>query len=156
MALFFGAFFLRDLTANAMGVALAALSDAVTSGVGYVIWYAALPELTPTKAANVQLSVPAIAALGGVILLSETSTVRLVIASTAILCGIAMVLSQRRLRRASSGSSAVIRVARILGPGTPNSIRGLSRPAPQGRPLRATMLRICLMAAIKSPLLSTR
>ncbi len=95
MALVVGAFFLQDLTMNATGVMLAMLSGAVTSGVGYVIWYAALPGLTPTKAANVQLSVPAIAASGGVLLLSEPLTMRLVAASAAILGGIAIVLSQR-------------------------------------------------------------
>ncbi len=96
MALLVGALFLPQLSVNPTGVLLATVSGAVTSGVGYVIWYAALPGLTPTQAANVQLSVPAIAALGGVLLLSEPLTARLLLASAAILGGIAMVLSQRR------------------------------------------------------------
>jgi drug/metabolite transporter (DMT)-like permease len=95
MALIVGLFFLHDLSMSAAGAMLAMLSGAVTSGVGYVIWYTALPGLTPTKAANVQLSVPAIAAIGGVLLLSEPLTIRLVVASAAILGGIAIVLSQR-------------------------------------------------------------
>jgi drug/metabolite transporter (DMT)-like permease len=95
MALIVGVFFLQDLSMNAAGVMLAMLSGAATSGVGYVIWYTALPGLTPTKAANVQLSVPAIAAIGGVLLLSEPLSLRLVVASVAILGGIAIVLSQR-------------------------------------------------------------
>jgi drug/metabolite transporter (DMT)-like permease len=95
MALIVGLFFLQDLNLNATGVMLATVSGALTSGVGYVIWYTALPGLTPTKAASVQLSVPAIAGLGGVLLLSEPLTIRLVVATVAILGGIAIVLSQR-------------------------------------------------------------
>lgn len=95
MALIVWLFFLQDLNLNATGVMLATVSGALTSGVGYVIWYTALPGLTPTKAASVQLSVPAIAGLGGVLLLSEPLTIRLVVATVAILGGIAIVLSQR-------------------------------------------------------------
>ncbi len=95
MALIVGVFFLQDLSMNVVGIMLAMSSGALTSGVGYVIWYAALPGLTPTKSANVQLSVPAIAAIGGVLLLSEPLTLRLVVASVAILGGIAIVLWQR-------------------------------------------------------------
>jgi drug/metabolite transporter (DMT)-like permease len=64
MTLVVGLFFLQDLNLNTTGVMLAMVSGALTSGVGYVIWYAALPGLTPTQAASVQLSVPAIAGLG--------------------------------------------------------------------------------------------
>ena len=78
------------------GVAYAVLSGAITSGLGYVLWYAALPALKATSAATVQLSVPAIAALGGVALLSETMSPRLLVASAAILGGIALTISRRK------------------------------------------------------------
>jgi drug/metabolite transporter (DMT)-like permease len=77
------------------GAALAIASGALTSGVGYVIWYAALKGLTAMRAATVQLSVPPIAAFGGVMLLSEAITPRLATASAAILGGIALVLASR-------------------------------------------------------------
>jgi drug/metabolite transporter (DMT)-like permease len=68
------------------------LSGALTSGVGYVIWYAALRGLNATTAATVQLSVPVIAAAGGIMLLGESITPRLLIASAAILGGVALVI----------------------------------------------------------------
>ena len=75
--------FIGDFAITATGAAYAVVSGAVASGVGYVIWYAALRGLTGTGAATVQLSVPVIAAIGGVILLSEAVTLRLVVASAA-------------------------------------------------------------------------
>lgn len=72
------------------GVALAALSGGVTSGLGYAIWYAALPRLRPVVAGMVQLLVPVIAALGGVALLAERITPRLAISGGLILGGIAI------------------------------------------------------------------
>ena len=77
-----------DLAGWASGIA----SGALTSGVGYALWYAALPGLSSTQAAAVQLSVPVIAAFGGVLLLGETITLRLLLASAAILGGVAAVL----------------------------------------------------------------
>jgi drug/metabolite transporter (DMT)-like permease len=74
---------------------LAMLSGSVTSGLGYVIWFAALKDLTASRAATVQLSVPAIAAIGGLFVLSEPITVRLILASIATLGGIAIVLKQK-------------------------------------------------------------
>jgi drug/metabolite transporter (DMT)-like permease len=74
------------------GVGYALLSGALTSGVGYAIWYSALPFLKSTTAATVQLSVPVIAAAGGVFFLHESLTLRLFAASIAILGGIAMVV----------------------------------------------------------------
>lgn len=82
--------------ADALGVAYAAASGAIASGVGYAIWYAALPGLTSTRAATVQLSVPALAAFAGVLLLNEQLTLRLLLASVAILGGIAAVIFERR------------------------------------------------------------
>jgi drug/metabolite transporter (DMT)-like permease len=82
--------------ANAAGVILAIASGALTSGLGYVIWYAALSRLSAMRAATVQLSVPLIAAFGGVAFLSEAITPRLAAASAAILGGIALVLTSRQ------------------------------------------------------------
>ena len=84
-----------DLHLSARGIALAIVSGAVTSGLGYVIWYAALAGLTASRAATVQLSVPVIAALGGVLFLAEPVTLRLVLASVATLGGVGIVLAQR-------------------------------------------------------------
>ena len=81
--------------ASAGGVALAIASGALTSGIGYVIWYAALNGLSAMRAATVQLSVPPIAAFGGVMFLSEAITPRLALASAAILGGVALVLSSK-------------------------------------------------------------
>ena len=80
---------------DAAGAAFAAASGALASGLGYAIWYAALPGLRATSAASVQLSVPVIAALGGDLLLGEAPTLLLVLASIAILGGIAMVIGSR-------------------------------------------------------------
>lgn len=81
---------------NADGVVLAILSGALASGLGYVLWYAALPGLTLTQAANVQIPVPAIAAFGGILFMGEHLTQRLIIASLLTLGGIAMVISARK------------------------------------------------------------
>jgi drug/metabolite transporter (DMT)-like permease len=87
--------FAGDFEVTATGALLAAVSGAVASGLGYFVWYAALRGLTAIRAATVQLSVPAIAALGGVMLLGEDVTLRLVLASIATLGGIAVVLRAR-------------------------------------------------------------
>jgi drug/metabolite transporter (DMT)-like permease len=82
-----------DLTTN--GVLLAVTSGAVTSGVGYVIWYAALKHMQTIQAALVQLSVPAIAAIGGVLFLSEALSQRLLISAALILGGISVALLRK-------------------------------------------------------------
>ena len=78
------------------GVGLAIASGAVASGLGYSLWYAALPHLAPTRAAIVQLSVPVLAATGGALVLGESVTLRLVGATAVILGGIAIVLAAKR------------------------------------------------------------
>jgi drug/metabolite transporter (DMT)-like permease len=78
------------------GVLFALLSGAIASGLGYVIWYAALRDLRATSAAAVQLSVPALAALGGVAFLGEAISWRLLLASAAILGGIGLVVVRRK------------------------------------------------------------
>jgi drug/metabolite transporter (DMT)-like permease len=77
------------------GLALAVASGALTSGIGYSLWYAALRTLGATRAAIVQLSVPVLTALGGVALLGESVTTRLVIAGSAILAGVALAVVRR-------------------------------------------------------------
>ena len=84
-------------TLDEAGVLYAVLSGALASGLGYVIWYIVLPELRPTIASTVQLSVPVLAAFGGVMFLGESVTVGLVLASAAILGGIALVILDRRI-----------------------------------------------------------
>lgn len=74
------------------GIALAVGSGAITSGLGYVAWYAVLPALGATRAALLQLSVPVIAALGGVVFLGESLTTRIVLATVATLVGVGMAI----------------------------------------------------------------
>lgn len=81
--------------ADTAGLVYAVVSGALTSGVGYVIWYSALPSLSATVAATVQLSVPVIAAFGGTLVLGEPLTARLALTSIAILGGIALVVQGR-------------------------------------------------------------
>ena len=81
---------------DAAGFYYAIASGALASGLGYAIWYSVLPALKNTSAASVQLSVPVIAALGGIVLLGEPVTLRLFLASVAILGGIALVIVQKR------------------------------------------------------------
>jgi drug/metabolite transporter (DMT)-like permease len=88
-----GAIRLVDGHATPRGLILAILSGAVTSGMGYVVWYAALRGLTATKAAVVQLTVPVIAAVGGILFMSEAVSLRLVVATASILGGIGLVLA---------------------------------------------------------------
>jgi drug/metabolite transporter (DMT)-like permease len=78
------------------GIFYAIVSGAITSGLGYVIWYSALPGLKAASAATVQLSVPVLAAAGGILLLGEPITVRYVLASVAVLGGIFLVIIERR------------------------------------------------------------
>ena len=80
---------------SAAGLASALCSGALTSGLGYVAWYAALPQLKAGTAASVQLSVPLLAAIGAVSLLGESWTLRLSLAGAAILGGIALVVLAR-------------------------------------------------------------
>ena len=95
-------FYLDDFSSSSNGLALAVASGAITSGGGYVIWYAALRGLTATRAATVQLSVPAIAAFGGIVMLSEEITLRLLLASAATLGGVAIVLARRAAKASGS------------------------------------------------------
>jgi drug/metabolite transporter (DMT)-like permease len=79
---------------------LAVLSGAVTSGLGYALWYAVVPRFSPSMAAIVQLLVPVIALAAGVILLGEVASIRLALGAILVLGGIA--LAVRRPPRAVS------------------------------------------------------
>ncbi len=78
------------------GVWYAVASGAVASGLGYAIWYSVLPSLKAASAATIQLSVPVIAAFGGIVFLGESMTMRLALASVALLGGIALVILEKR------------------------------------------------------------
>lgn len=86
------------------GLLLAVASGALASGVGYVVWYAALRGLTATRAATVQLSVPVLAAGGGVLFLSERISLRLIASAVLILGGVGL---------ASSGLGSRLRPAPV-------------------------------------------
>lgn len=86
---------LNRLSLDGLGVGYAVASGALASGIGYAIWYSAVPGLNVTSAATVQLSVPVIAAAGGVAWLGEPLNVRLVLSAVAVLAGIALVIVQR-------------------------------------------------------------
>ena len=81
---------------DAPGIAYAIASGAITSGVGYAIWYTVLPLLRATTAATLQLSVPVIAAVGGILFLGESLGLRLILAGAAILGGIALAILEKR------------------------------------------------------------
>ncbi len=87
---------LNEARLDTAGVWYAICSGALASGVGYAIWYTVLPVLRNTSAASVQLSVPVIAALGGILFLGEALTLRLIVTSIAILGGIALVIVRKQ------------------------------------------------------------
>ena len=99
---------LGSLHASPLGVGLAVASGAAASGLGYVLWYAALEGLTASRAATVQLSVPVLAAVAGIVLLGEPLTLRLVIAGLLILGGVAVNFSARRRQRLRPRTAAVV------------------------------------------------
>lgn len=91
--------FLLRIRLDAVGIIYAILSGALASGVGYVIWYSALPSLKAASAATVQLAVPVLTAAGGILLLGEPLTARFLLASIAVLGGIALVVIPSRRAR---------------------------------------------------------
>ncbi len=88
--------FLSTMHVSVWGILLAVLSGAVASGIGYTIWYAVLPSHTATRAALVQLPVPLITAVGGIIFLAEAASLRLGVASVLILGGIGVAIVGKR------------------------------------------------------------
>lgn len=87
---------LTPIALDRAGIGYAVVSGALASGLGYAIWYQALPALKATHAATVQLSVPVLAALGGIVFLGEPLTMRMVLASIAVLGGIALVILEKK------------------------------------------------------------
>lgn len=87
---------IKGASVDRAGFGYAVASGALASGLGYAIWYTALPALKATHAATVQLSVPIIAAFGGGVFLGESISLRLVLTSIIILGGIALVIAQRQ------------------------------------------------------------
>jgi drug/metabolite transporter (DMT)-like permease len=82
--------------ATSQGIMLAVASGALASGVGYSIWYVALRGLSATRAATVQLAVPVLAAIGGVLFMGEIISTRLVVSSLLILGGVGVAVAARR------------------------------------------------------------
>ena len=99
MALLVSVLALSIRSVNAAGAMFAITSGALASGVGYAVWYTALRDLRATTAATVQLSVPVIAAIGGITLLHEPLTSRLLLSAAAILGGVALVVLTRTTRQ---------------------------------------------------------
>ena len=95
-ALIIAVIYLPDLQLSTRGIVLAVLSGAVTSGIGYTVWYAALKYHTSTRAAVLQLAVPVIAAVLGILMLGEMATLRLGIAAALILGGIGLTILSRK------------------------------------------------------------
>ncbi len=81
---------------DSLGATYAVISGAITSGLGYVIWYRALPGLKATSAATVQLSVPVLAAIGGILFLGEPLSLRFLLASITVLGGILLVILEKK------------------------------------------------------------
>lgn len=92
-------FSIDQVKAEPQGYTLAIISGALTSGIGYTIWYMALKGLSAVQASIVQLIVPVIAAAGGILFLSEIISIRLIVASVLILGGIAIVILKGRNER---------------------------------------------------------
>jgi drug/metabolite transporter (DMT)-like permease len=91
---------------TAAGAGLAVASGAIASGLGYIVWYRALPRLSRVQAAIVQLTVPPIAAFGAVLVLSETLTMRLAVASVLILAGILLAVVSTPATRTEASPKA--------------------------------------------------
>lgn len=88
--------FIPQIHLSQKGILLAVLSGAIASGIGYSVWYTALRFHTTTRAAILQLSVPVLAAAGGVIFLAEIVSMRLLLATVLILGGISLAIAERK------------------------------------------------------------
>ncbi|WPJ93967.1 DMT family transporter [Coraliomargarita algicola] len=96
---------LASMQLSLPGVILALLSGSITSGLGYVLWYTALPKLTTTQAAVAQLLVPLLATLGGIVFIDEQFTVRLAIASALVISGVAWSITRKNEHKDSAPKS---------------------------------------------------
>src|SRR5438552_15518028 len=92
------AIMIRQTHLDSLGVSYALVSGAITSGIGYVIWYTILPQIKASSAAVIQLSAPVLAASGGILLLGEPISLRYLIASVAVLGGILLVIIEKKSR----------------------------------------------------------
>ena len=90
------AFFIDSESVSWQGVVLAIASGAIASGVGYAIWYAVLPHISTLRAALVQLSVPVIAAIGGIVFISEDVSFRFILSCILVLGGIAVAINSKQ------------------------------------------------------------
>lgn len=99
MALIAAVPFYSQIALSPRGLVLAVLSGAIASGIGYAVWYAAMRHLTATRAAILQLSVPVLAAAGGIVFLAESASLRLAIAAALILGGIGIVIFGKEARK---------------------------------------------------------
>lgn len=113
LALVAALLWLPALKMSPSGFLWAALSGSISSGIGYVIWYAALRGLTASRAATVQLSVPVIAAFGGVLFLAEEITIRLILSAVTILGGIAVVMMSHKATAA--GPNPAVKAQALRG-----------------------------------------
>jgi drug/metabolite transporter (DMT)-like permease len=95
IAMIFYILFASENQIDIPGFLFASLSGSVSSGLGYIIWYMALPYLTATTAASVQLSVPVLASFGGVLFFDEMLSLGMILISTAILSGIMLVIKSK-------------------------------------------------------------
>lgn len=91
------------LHADTTGFALAVVSGALASGAAYLLWYSLLPRLTPTTASTLQLSVPCLAALGGLLLMDEALNLRMLLSIAITLSGIGLVIISDRAAERRSG-----------------------------------------------------
>ena len=102
LALILSADVLGDI--SAVGFGLAILSGAVTSGLGYALWYRVLPQLAPSVAAVAQLTVPVIAMAGGLVFLAEPISLAFVLPAIVVLGGVAVSVIPRQKATGSNGS----------------------------------------------------
>jgi drug/metabolite transporter (DMT)-like permease len=84
--------FIDSMSISTQGILFAIASGAITSGIGYAIWYTVIPLLKAASSASLQLTVPVIATVGGIIWLDEEVSIRIALASISILGGVAMVI----------------------------------------------------------------
>jgi drug/metabolite transporter (DMT)-like permease len=103
MIILVGLPFVYQIHLSPNGVLFAVLSGAAASGIGYSVWYAVLPHHTATRAAILQLSVPALASIGGAVLLAEIVSLRLLLATVFILGGISLAILGRELSQKAIG-----------------------------------------------------
>ena len=90
------AFEWRSVFVTPMGIALAVISGALTSGVGYALWYAALPQLTAWRAAVIQLLTPVLTVAAAIVMLGESMTIRIAVSGALIISGVLLSLSAPR------------------------------------------------------------